>query len=37
MSICISPAQQDENLENLLTYLSDLEKDVNGKKIWSCV
>lgn len=28
----ISAAPQDENTRNLLTYLSDLEKDVNGKK-----
>lgn len=28
----ISSAQQDKNAGNLLTYLSDLEKDVNGKK-----
>lgn len=28
----ISSAPQDENTGNLLTYLSDLEKDVNGKK-----
>lgn len=28
----ISAAPQDENTENLLSYLSDLEKDVNGKK-----
>lgn len=28
----ISAAQQDENTGNLLTYLSELEKDVNGKK-----
>lgn len=28
----ISAAQQDENTGNLLSYLSDLEKDVNGKK-----
>ena len=28
----ISDAQQDENTANLLSYLSDLEKDVNGKK-----
>ncbi len=28
----ISAAPQDENTGNLLTYLSDLEKDVNGKK-----
>ncbi len=28
----ISTAPQDENTGNLLTYLSDLEKDVNGKK-----
>lgn len=28
----ISSAPQDENTVNLLSYLSDLEKDVNGKK-----
>lgn len=28
----ISSAPQDENTSNLLSYLSDLEKDVNGKK-----
>lgn len=28
----ISTAPQDENTRNLLSYLSDLEKDVNGKK-----
>ncbi len=28
----ISSAPQDENTGNLLTYLSDLERDVNGKK-----
>ena len=28
----ISAAPQDENTGNLLSYLSDLEKDVNGKK-----
>lgn len=28
----ISSAPQDENTANLLSYLSDLEKDVNGKK-----
>jgi len=28
----ISAASQDENTGNLLSYLSDLEKDVNGKK-----
>lgn len=28
----ISAAPQDENTGSLLTYLSDLEKDVNGKK-----
>ena len=28
----ISNAPQDENTGNLLSYLSDLEKDVNGKK-----
>ena len=28
----ISAAPQDENTNNLLSYLSDLEKDVNGKK-----
>ena len=28
----ISTAPQDENTGNLLSYLSDLEKDVNGKK-----
>lgn len=28
----ISLAPQDENTGNLLSYLSDLEKDVNGKK-----
>lgn len=28
----ISAAPQDENSGNLLSYLSDLEKDVNGKK-----
>lgn len=28
----ISAAQQDGNTGNLLTYLSELEKDVNGKK-----
>ena len=27
----ISAAPQDENTGNLLSYLSDLEKDVNGK------
>ena len=28
----ISAAPQDENTGNLLSYLSELEKDVNGKK-----
>ena len=28
----ISAAPQDKNTGNLLSYLSDLEKDVNGKK-----
>ena len=28
----IATAPQDENTRNLLSYLSDLEKDVNGKK-----
>lgn len=28
----ISTAPQDENTDNLLSYLSELEKDVNGKK-----
>ena len=28
----ISSAPQDENTGNLLSYLSDLEKDVKGKK-----
>ena len=28
----ISNAPQDENTGNLLSYLSDLEKDVNGKR-----
>ena len=28
----ISAAPQDENTGNMLSYLSDLEKDVNGKK-----
>ena len=28
----ISAAPQDENTGNLLSYLSDLEKDINGKK-----
>ena len=28
----ISTAPQDENTVNLLTYLNDLEKDINGKK-----
>ena len=28
----IFAAPQDENTGNLLSYLSDLEKDVNGKK-----
>lgn len=28
----IATAPQDENTGNLLSYLSDLEKDVNGKK-----
>ena len=28
----ISSAPQDENTGNLMSYLSDLEKDVNGKK-----
>lgn len=28
----IAAAPQDENTRNLLSYLSDLEKDVNGKK-----
>ena len=28
----ISAAPQDESTGNLLSYLSDLEKDVNGKK-----
>ena len=28
----IAAAPQDENTGNLLSYLSDLEKDVNGKK-----
>ena len=28
----ISAAPQDENTGNLLSYLSDLEKDVNSKK-----
>ena len=31
----ISSAPQDENTGNLLTYLSELEKDVRGKKIRS--
>ena len=33
-AICsfIVAAPQDENTGNLLSYLSDLEKDVNGKK-----
>ena len=28
----IAAAPQDENTGNLLSYLSELEKDVNGKK-----
>ncbi|GHU56625.1 hypothetical protein FACS1894132_14220 [Clostridia bacterium] len=28
----VSSAQQDENTGNLLTYLSEIEKDVKGKK-----
>jgi len=28
----IASAEQDENTGNLLSYLSELEKDVNGKK-----
>lgn len=28
----INAAPQDENTGSLLTYLSDLERDVNGKK-----
>lgn len=28
----ISTAEQDENTARLLSYLSDLAKDVNGKK-----
>ena len=28
----IAAAPQDENTDNLLSYLSELEKDVNGKK-----
>ena len=28
----ISAAPQDKNTGNLLSYLSDLEKDINGKK-----
>lgn len=28
----ITAAPQDENTGNLLSYLSELEKDVNGKK-----
>lgn len=28
----ISSAPQDENTGNLLSYLSEIEKDVNGKK-----
>ena len=28
----ISAAEQDDNTARLLTYLSDLAKDVNGKK-----
>lgn len=28
----ISNAPQDENTGNLLAYLSEIEKDVNGKK-----
>lgn len=28
----ISSAPQDENTGNLLSYLAELEKDVNGKK-----
>lgn len=28
----IAAAPQDENTGNLLSYLSDLERDVNGKK-----
>lgn len=30
--IYISKAQQDENTGNLLSYLSELEKEINGKK-----
>ena len=29
----IATAPQDENTGNLLSYLSDLEKDVNGKNM----
>ena len=32
----IAGAPQDENTGNLLSYLSDLEKYVNGKKIRTC-
>ena len=33
----ISAAPQDENTGNLLTYLSDLEKDVCGKNTVLCL
>lgn len=32
----IAAAPQDENTGNLLSYLSELEKDVNGKSTVSC-
>ena len=33
----ISAAPQDENTGNLLSYLSELEKDVNGKNTALCL
>lgn len=33
----IAAAPQDENTGNLLSYLSELEKDVNGKKYGLCL
>ena len=33
----ISSAAQDENTAQLLTYISDIEKDIKGKKIRSCL
>jgi len=32
----ISTASQDENTGSLLIYLSELEKEVKRKKIWTC-